>query len=262
MSQILDSNDPNQVASARHIEAELGAETHRLLIFSGIARPERRVADDEHLYPLEVIVRLGVAVGVLAEYTVQAGLASVGNDETTFVFAVDASRLEVDPRSQELLLHVETNLQGDWSALNRFGYQVVALVDTVATAIRGEVRWATSIFDAASVDQQRMNTLMRAQANRIEMLPQDPPWAPQEKLIPLATGTFDAPTSFDGGWKAKYEITGVPFEEPLRVTLSLATDFVRARSLSVEGGPYTPKLTLSQPEATACDFRISDVVIK
>jgi len=45
--------------------------------------------------------------------------------------------VELDPASGELILVVNTALMGEWSALNRFSYQVVVTVVRVGAAITG-----------------------------------------------------------------------------------------------------------------------------
>lgn len=54
----LHARDSNEVASASSFDVLLGDPAVRLMIFSGIAIPERRVNDDDHLYYRRLAHRL------------------------------------------------------------------------------------------------------------------------------------------------------------------------------------------------------------
>ena len=149
----LHANNPAQVASASFFESFVGVPAKRLLIFSGIAVPAIEVDDDDDIYRDEVIVRLGQFATVLHSSVTNVALASVSNDESAFVFAVDAGKLELDA-SGELILKVNTAAMGDDSALNRFSYQIVAHTSRVSARISGTIRVPRDIRDVcAEADQ-------------------------------------------------------------------------------------------------------------
>jgi len=79
----------------------------------------------------------------------QVALASVSNDESAFVFAVDSGRVEIDG-SGELILRVNTAAMGEKSGLHRFSYQIVAHVSTVAGRISGTIRIPSAIREVCT----------------------------------------------------------------------------------------------------------------
>jgi len=100
-------------------------------------------------------VNLRKTVLAVEQATVTVGLASIGNDDSTFLFATDRAGLDIDPISQELLLNVNMALQGSHTGLARFGYQVAAVVATQTTGISGTIRWAKSIFDPRASNEAK-----------------------------------------------------------------------------------------------------------
>jgi hypothetical protein len=66
----------------------------------------------------EVSVDLGVDVTDVLGYTATAGLASIQNDDSSFVFATDSVRL--DAPGGRLFLRSDIAVAGDNSALHRF----------------------------------------------------------------------------------------------------------------------------------------------
>ena len=102
----LSALDPKQVASATNFEVHLGEPATRLLILSGIAVPEFWTNHDEETNEQDIFVRLGVHVAQLDKAVTNVGLASIENDETNFLFAVDSGVLELEQPSGELVLKV------------------------------------------------------------------------------------------------------------------------------------------------------------
>ncbi|MEO6830123.1 MAG: hypothetical protein ABI164_09965, partial [Acidobacteriaceae bacterium] len=130
-------NDPNQVASASSITADLGTPNRKMLICSGIAIPGFNTFEDDYIAKDTAVVNLRQTVLAVEQATVTVGLASIGNGNTNFQFAIDQASLQVDPTSQDLLLSVDMALMGNPSALDRFAYQVVAIITTQITGISG-----------------------------------------------------------------------------------------------------------------------------
>ena len=157
----LDTNLNTHVDNPRVIEATLGQADRKMMIFSGIALPEWSVNDDENVYHEDVEVNLRRTALAVEQATVTVGLASISNDDTVFLIAADTARIDIDPRSQELLLRVALALQGEHTGLNRFGYQVVAVVTTQATGISGTIRWSRDVFDAANQTTDRSRRCSR-----------------------------------------------------------------------------------------------------
>ena len=112
----LDANNPNQVSSARVIQADLGEANRKMLILSGIAIPQWIVNDDDNTYREIATVNLRTTILAVEQATISIGLASIGNDDSTFLFAADSAGLDIDPVSQELLLTVNMALQGSIQA--------------------------------------------------------------------------------------------------------------------------------------------------
>src|SRR5205809_641119 len=131
----LDANLNNQVDGAKVIDVQIGEANRRMMIFSGIAKPEWIINDDDHIYRENVVVNLRKTVLAVEQYTVTVGLASIGNDDTTFLFAADTATIDIDEQSQELLLKVDLASQGERTSIGRFGYQVVTVVTTQTTGI-------------------------------------------------------------------------------------------------------------------------------
>lgn len=68
-------------------------------------------------------MRLGVHVARLEPDSVtNIGLASIENDETNFLLAVDSGVPEIEQPSGELLLRVQAAILGEETDLHRFSY--------------------------------------------------------------------------------------------------------------------------------------------
>lgn len=130
----LDVNDKNQVDNPNVLEVDLGIDNRKMLIFSGIARPEFLVNDDGHSYNDTAVINLRRPVLAVEQYTVSIGLASIGNAETLFLIAADTATVEIDDLSQEVILKVALVLKGEGTfiaRLNSCGVQVNFLVITL-----------------------------------------------------------------------------------------------------------------------------------
>src|SRR4051794_12246240 len=138
---------PGDVVSYRHIEAVLVDAHRKMHIISGIAVPAFEVNDDEQIYRGLCTVRLGVTMLNLEQATCQVGLAVVWNDESSFLFAIDDSWVDLDGETGELRLFAKLALNGEGSSLARFGFQVVAVGANPTTRVSGVVRWSRNVND-------------------------------------------------------------------------------------------------------------------
>lgn len=254
----LDANNPEQVDSHRVLEVDLLQPNHKMLILSGIARPEWVVTDDAHIYQEQVMVNLRRSVLAIEQATVSVGLASFGNANTDFQFACDSASLDVDPNSQELLLNADLALEGDPSRLNRFGYQVVTLVTTQTTGISGTIRWEQHVFDASGLTPGQAAQLFRITANHVEEV-HPPDGFSYLVYTALADGVA---TGFDRGgddFLVPYEIPGAPYNQPLVIRVEVGTGF-RSQgppSAAQIAGPMPVVLTLAVPGVEGVDFRVT-----
>lgn len=260
---VLHANDPAQVVSAKSFEVLLGEPARRVIVFSGLAKPDIRVNHDSQAYLNEVLVKLGVVVFGLEEATVDVGLACIENDETAFEFDLRSAVVEVDPSTGELQLRVLTALMGEETWLHQFSYQIVAHVMKVAARISGVVRFPREILDLGHRAPGTHGTLVRVTANRVESLPAPPGSFPFERLTPVATATIAAPEIGHDESFLPYAIDGCPFNIPLRIVCELGPEAARTGSAAVQvAGPNPVVLTNVNPEANGVDFAVIRPVIR
>jgi hypothetical protein len=254
----LDTNNLDQVDSARVIEVNLGTPNRKMMIFSGIARPEWAINDDGHSYQMSITVNLRRTVLAVEQATVTIGLASVGNDDSTFLFATDSAGLDIDKTSQELLLNVAAALRGENTTLNRFGYQVVTVVTTQTTGISGTIRWSRDVFDASHLGPGQIAQMFKIAANHVERI-QPPDGFVYEQYTPLAFGVTTGFSSDKNDFLVPYEIPGAPYNQPLVVTVDVGPLFAGGGQTLADhtSGPNPVVLTLAQPGVTGVDFRVT-----
>jgi hypothetical protein len=261
---ILHANNPNEVVSASSFEVLLGDPAVRLMIFSGIACPEFRVNDDDHIYNNECIVKLGVNVSVLTKAVTHVGLASISNAETAFTFATDSGHLEIEPGTGELQLRVQTALRGEETYLHRFSYQIVAHVQKVAARISGTIKVPRAILDFAQFQAVEVAAQFIITANTVELV--SPPGGFQfEKVIPVAFGHTGAVRTTDADCFVDYTIDGCPFNVPLRALVDVVSGSRLQAKSAVCGqfaGPRPILLTNVAPEANGVDFVVSQLIIR
>ena len=258
MVTTLNANDPNQVASASAMEVLLGEPAQRLMIFSGIAIPDFWTNHDEEVKQGEIVVRLGVHVATLDGGVVHVGLASIKNDETNFLFALDTARLEVEPATGELLIRVTAAVLGEQTSIHRFGYQAVARVHKVSARIAGTIMVPKAILDLSGWNEADLPSLFQISANTVEFQgPQGSMSFGWEKITPVASGTTADMRQGQKECFVDYAIDGCPFSVPLRVLVNLAGN--RWPSDAVCGqvrGPNPVLLTNIDPEASGVDFSV------
>lgn len=254
----LDSNINTHVDNSRVIEATLGQADRKMMIFSGIALPEWSVNDDEHVYHEEVAVNLRRTALAVEQATVTVGLASISNDDTVFLIAADTARIDIDPRSQELILRVALALQGEHTGLSRFGYQVVTVVTTQATGISGTIHWSRDVFDAANHTTGQIAQMFRITANRMERVAPPQGFA-FDRYTPVAFGVTTGFSHPSDEFLVPYEIPGAPYNEPLVVRVEVGSGFPAASGTPYtvqENGPNPVVLTIAQAGVTNVDFRV------
>ncbi|ORA29321.1 hypothetical protein [Mycobacterium aquaticum] len=262
---VWNSQNPNQVVSMGTIEADLGVANRWLLVMSGIVLLEWRYDSDVVLRGEERVL-LGVHARDLEQWSAYVGLASIQNSESGFLFATDWARVELDPNTGELVLIVNTALMGEWSALHRFSYQVVATVVRVGTAITGTITWPTELFRPESDDPAIAQSVLTVVANRYENVPASGGNFGYENLTPLVPGAIEHLTVSADECQASYRIPNPPMATDLRVTLNIAQAFSAQDPGASVGwgqtkGPYDFTLTPQHP-TEEIDFQIRTSVVK
>ena len=255
---IIHASDKNWVTSAEFLEAQMSDPDMRLMIFSGIAAPNINVDDDEDILQGEVIIKLGQSVSAIHKAVAQVGLASIRNDESAFVYATEAVGLERDKTTSELQLRVKTAVLGDESALHRFSYQVVAHVTKEVSQILGSISVPKVLLDLTNRTLAEVATFFRVTANlreEIEPQPGDNPLFPQERFIPVATGTLvNVSGAGDDGF-VEYVIDGCPFHTSLYVRVEVSTKLENLEAQQVTG-PRPVHLTSVTPIAGGVNFKV------
>jgi len=254
MEKVLHAQDSNEVASATTIDADLGVHNRHLLVMSGIAIYNWRIDTDEVQYG-EVRVKLGVYARELEQASPYVGLATIANGESEFVFAVYRARVDLDPDTGELSLHVNTAVQGEWSEFYRFGYQVVATVVRVGTFVEGTIAWPTSLMRPPSNDPSTVASNLTVTANHREMTSPGEQFGATERLTPVTPGTIDALRVHDDVCQAHYRIDNPPMAMPLKVTVAVDPGFAPGA-----GGPVVAA-RVHGPDVFMLDpFDVSEVV--
>lgn len=265
--QTLDVRDSNQVVSATQLDAELGVRDRRLLVLSGIALTDWKLDSDE-LHRGTTQVRLGVYASNLEQWSAFVGLASISNDETPFVFAVDAARVEIDSNTGELLLFVNTALLGEWSFLGRISYQVVATVVRLSPHISGTITWPKTMFTPQSSDVSMVAGHLMILANRYERV--SPGTGPfdrsYDKLTPVLPGQIVRVEIEADNCIAYYRIDNPPMAVDLKVTVSTDDSFRVIAPAKVAAaqiaGPLVLKLTGGVPSIEGVNFALGTIAVR
>jgi hypothetical protein len=254
---ILSVLDNNQVAGASSFEVVVGAPAQRLVIFSGIAIPEWRVNDDDRAYDNEIIVRLNYHVAMLDHAVTHVGLASIENDETNFLFAMNLGELKQDGQTGELLLHVDAALMGEDTYLHRFSYQIVAHVRRVSARISGTIAVPREIIDLMPLVATDVAGLLRVMASRVERITPSQGFA-YDRLTPVQAGVLGAVRQGPQDCFVDYTIDACPFAVPLQVDVILG-GVLASMGLGVgqTGGARPVLLTAQAPDASGVDFGVA-----
>jgi hypothetical protein len=261
----LDVNDPNQVASPSYLEIDIGEPDKKALVFSGIAIPNWHIDDDSNNHHETAIVNLRYKVLAVDQATISVGLASIFNDDSTFLYATDEASLCVDDNSQELKLTVALAVRGSNSNLSRFGYQIVLTATTQTTGISGTIRMAKELVEGSGMPENQIPALFLMSAGTMVMLP-PPPANPGFGAIvynPLAYGVITGMTSAGDDFDLTYEIPGAPYNQDLVVQPQIGPLFPPAQpgqgavTINQVSGPNPVRLTVADPSVTGVDFRVS-----
>jgi hypothetical protein len=255
----LDVNDSSQVASASLLQFDTGVANQQAVIFSGIAIPSFGVHDDSTIARDTVIVNLRFTVLAVVQATISLGLASISNDDSSFLFATDAASLAIDNTTQELLLQVNAAVSGDPSALLRFGYQVVVIAGTQVTGISGTIRFGKDVFDASKITTGQEQQLFLVSADTQTVLPPPPGGSfGQIQNNPVAFGTITGMSVSGNDFNVTYNIPGAPYNQQLFVIVQAGPLFTPSQQTSTgqTGGPSPVVLTVAQPSVSGVDFRI------
>ena len=249
--------DPRQVASASQFEVHVGEPATRLLIMSGIAIPEFWTNHDEETSQQQIVVRLNAYVSQLDRAVTNVALASVENDETNFLFAVDEGTLEHDVATGELKLRVAAAILGEETYLHRFSYQIVAHVRRERAQISGSIAVPADVLDVQEVPFADVAAAFEITANRVER--QTPPSGfAFDKLVPVAFGAAQrVRPGREGVHFVEYEIDNCPFGVPLVVEVKLAGPrWPGGVAAGQVAGDRPVVLTGTKPDATGVDFAV------
>jgi hypothetical protein len=257
MAIVLSALDPKQVASATQFEVLLGEPAQRLLIMSGIAVPEFWTNHDEETNQQEILVRLGVHVAQLDKAVTNLGLASIENDETNFLFAIDSGQLELEAATGELVLRVVAAILGEETWLHRFSYQIVAHVRRARAQVSGVIGVPKDIRDLAELPPAALAAAFQITANRVERGGVPGGFA-FDKLIPVAVGAPGAVRRGNDNMQfVEYTIDNCPFATPLIVDVKLVGGgWSGSVGVGQVAGPRPLTLTGVAPDATGVDFSV------
>lgn len=261
-----DVNNPDEVASAQVLEADLGIGGRRLIVASGIVRPEWTIDTDEVTRGGDV-VHLRIPADRVEGVTVHIGLASIGNDDSEYAFAVDEAVVVVNGATGQLDLGVKTAIMGETSSLNRYSYQVVASIVRDVAEISGVISWPRSLLTPQTRQPSELAGHLTVQLNERSARPAGGPFGGEvETLVPILAGEITVVTIDETTVAARYRILNPPKAKQLRVTV-VGSGFAIAPPTQLTVGPVTPgsdifTLGLADPSRSGVDFRIGAVTIR
>lgn len=184
-------------------------------------------------------------------------MASIANDDSVFIFAVDNARVEPDASTGRLRLIVDLAVKGDDSAINRFGFQVVVIAGVRATGIAGRVLWDKSLLDASNLTSEQLKTVVFIHANILGTRVVAPGAYTSPELQRIAD-TIPQSIHRDGNdfW-VPYAFDHLPLNTPLCVTVDPSSGFPSQATAGQINGPLTIVLTQSHLSEAGVDFRIT-----
>ena len=254
--QTLNVRDPGQVASKSEVFADL-PDGRTLAVLSGIAMTNWEV-DTDQVQHGETHVLLGVYGSSIDQWSALVGLASIANDETGFVFAVDTVRVGFHPSgSGELELIFNPHLMGEPSSIHRVSYQVVVTLKRVRPHIAGTISWPRPFFEPPTADVAGVADQLGVVANRFE----------SPNIVPVTNGRI---VKFEAGpndYVAHYRIDEPPMGIKVRVTVNLGPKFTIAPpSILIAGqdppGPDFVELNVGASSIEDLNFRVRDYVVR
>jgi hypothetical protein len=262
MPIFLSAANPNQVSSFQHLEVDTVDPTRKLHIFSGIAIPAFHIDDNDSIHRIPVVIDLNMALPDLQQAAAQVGLASISNEESEFVFAVDNARVDAAGATGALTLTADLALMGDESSLSRFGFQVVVVAGVHATGISGRVTWARALLDAGSLTSAQVASLLVVNANTIETIPGHGGNFSQTVLHPIASTIPQSLHHEREDFWVPYNFEHLPLNTPLRVTVQLSSAFSPGSSAGQVSGPFTISLFPNHLSEAGVDFVVSQSVVR
>jgi hypothetical protein len=129
--------------------------------------------------------------------------------------------------------------------------------------IRGEVRWSRSYFDAAGLAVDQLAGTLNVVVNRVELVPQPPPFAPADRLVPVQSASLVSLRQEGGDVVAGYEAGGLGGGVPLRISVEVGPAFHGPGTprVSQTGGASTVLITPSAPWVDGINFRVTFFVL-
>lgn len=231
-----------------------------MVICAGIAIPEIHWDDDSNTRHDDVWVHLGVTATGLVDWTGHAGLASVTEDDSAFLFAVDTLDLQLP--NEELILVARTALQGSSSAVSRFGYHITAIIEAKATAIRGEVRWAKDLNSSGADNLVAVSANYQVPATDPgpSADPSMPSFGTSPQYIPFAWASLESPVDQGNDFVVRYGLTAMPYGVPIYVEADITPAF-GSGYVQQTSGPRPVVLTNTVPEVDGVNFRVEPPTI-
>ena len=154
----------------------------------------------------------------------------------------------------EVMLVAVLAVKGEWSSLNRFGYQVVVENLHVTGDVAGTLTWRADYFSPSSLDPAAVSGAVTVSAHEFVA----PPLGPAGALI--ANGVITTVTSSVSGTvqmiHAGYQITGVPRDRTV-VIVAECPGLHTSVPLSMLANPgvlVAFELTAADPARSGVDF--------
>jgi hypothetical protein len=244
----LDVKNSDEVSSHKSIQVILGVPPAHLLILSGIAIPSW--SSGGNMDGAEVIVNLRIPATQLLQWTASIGLASIVNEDTDFTFGAD--QVELQLVNGNLELHACIVVQGGWSYLNRFSYDVTAVVQTDEALIGGTIRWQDGTLAGGPAAGSPWFQL------RATTHVDDGTDFGRDDTVQLADTGAVQPSHSGNINELPYMLHGVPFGVPVTVeAIPNALPTPPGHKLQIEqtSGPVQPiTLTGQRPQVLDLDF--------
>lgn len=257
MTISLSSADPNQVASFQTLEVELVDQSRKMFIFSGIAIPSFHSSESSSNDTVDCHVDLGIALPDFQQAVAQVGLASIINDDSQFLFAVDNAIVEFQKPTGRVSLRADLAVNGDGTALNRFGFQVVVVSGVRATGVTGRVIWNKSVFDATGFNVNDLAGLFKIKANISEEIDSDAQFK-ATKLVSIGSADPQSLHMDGDDFWTPYAFNNLPLDTPLVITVeNLATVYPLGAYAGQIRGPHVINLHPGHLLEAGVDFRIT-----
>ena len=252
---------PKGVATPSRLAMFVGDPPRQLLIFTGVAQPEWDSQSD--LDRTEVQVRLGATTTANFGWTAQAALASISNEDSDFIFAVDDAFVDTDTddvKDEVLRLRVPIAVQGEPSVLHRFSYTVHVLSDPIQATISGTISWARSWGEPTFAVTKGGQPVFRVALGQTVNLPGPPGGFGSTKFVEHGAAFSAPPVASGDRWFATYQIHDVPLGQMWEVRPSLMGGAINGPPAGFDASPgFQPfpqmvQLSLAQPSAAGVDF--------